>query len=392
MNNQAHPNSYALQNIICDRIAASLQQRITFAEFMDVVLYHPQYGYYRSGVVEIGSKGDFFTASSLGKDFGELLAIQFVEMWGKMGFPAAFFLVEVGAGNGNLALDILSYLQNNEQDFFQALEYIIIEESPALKKQQQELLQEFKLKIKWRSLQNISDNALVGCVFSNELIDAFPVHQVIINQGKLQEVYLTNLQNQITEVYEELSTPKLLEYFQLVKLNFPSEDYPEGYRTEVNLAALDWLQTVANKLQQGYLLTIDYGYPAHKYYHPQRSQGTLQCYYQHRRHNNPYLNLGYQDLTTHVDFTALEVEGNKSGLTKIGFTQQGMFLMALGLGDRLSELYDGNYNALEVIQRRDALHQLINPSGLGGFGVLLQAKGLTIDKPLLKGFSIPSLA
>ncbi|BAU67029.1 hypothetical protein STA3757_44370 [Stanieria sp. NIES-3757] len=391
MNNQAYPNSYALQNIIFDRITASPQQKITFAEFMDVVLYHPQYGYYSSGVVEIGSKGDFFTASSLGKDFGELLAIQFVEMWKKIGYPASFFLVEVGAGNGNLALDILSYLQNNEQDFFQALEYIIIEESPALKKQQQELLQEFKLKIKWRSLKNIPDHSLVGCVFSNELIDAFPVHQVIINQGKLQEVYLTNLENQITEVYGELSTPKLLEYFHLVKLNFPSQDYPKGYRTEVNLAALDWLQTVANKLQQGYLLTIDYGYPAHKYYHPQREQGTLQCYYQHRRHNNPYLNLGYQDLTTHVDFTALELEGNKLGLTKIGFTQQGMFLMALGLGDRLSNLANGNYSALEVIQCRDALHQLINPSGLGGFGVLLQAKGLKTEQHLLRGFTIPPL-
>lgn len=392
MNNQAHSNSYALQNIIFDRIAASPQQRITFAEFMDVVLYHPQYGYYSSGVVEIGSKGDFFTASSLGKDFGELLAGQFVEMWKKIGYPAYFCLVEVGAGNGNLAFDILSYLQNNEPNFWQALEYIMIEESPALQKQQQELLQEFELKIKWRSLLDITDDSLAGCVFSNELIDAFPVHQIIINQGKLQEVYLTNLENQITEVYKELSTPKLLEYFQLVKLNFPSQDYPEGYRTEVNLAALDWLQTIANKLQQGYLLTIDYGYPAHKYYHPQRAQGTLQCYYRHRRHNNPYLNLGYQDLTTHVDFTALELEGNKWGLTKIGFTQQGMFLMALGLGDRLSELSYGNYNALEVIQRRDVLHQLINPSGLGGFGVLLQAKGLTIDEPLLKGFSIPSLA
>ncbi|AFZ34495.1 protein of unknown function DUF185 [Stanieria cyanosphaera PCC 7437] len=391
MNNQIQSNSYALQNIIRDRITASPQQKITFAEFMDVVLYHPQYGYYSSGVVEIGSGGDFFTASSLGKDFGELLAIQFVEMWLKMDCPNDFCLVEVGAGNGNLAFDIFNYLQNNQQDFFQTLKYIIIEESPALKKRQQELLQEFKDQIVWRSLLELPDNSLVGCVFSNELIDAFPVNQVIINQGKLQEVYLTNLENQITEVYGELSTSKILEYFQLVKLNFPSKDYPESYRTEVNLAALDWLKTIAHKLQQGYLLTIDYGYPAHKYYHPQRSQGTLQCYYQHRRHNNPYLNLGYQDLTTHVDFTALEVEGNKWGLTKISFTQQGMFLMALGLGDRLSNLANGNYSALEVIQRRDALHQLINPSGLGGFGVLLQAKGLKTDQHLLKGFTIPPL-
>ena len=148
------------------------------------------------------------------------------------------------------------------------------------------------------------------------------------------------------------------------------------------------METVSKKLNRGYILTIDYGYPAVKYYHPQRSQGTLQCYYQHHRHNNPYVNLGQQDITAHVDFTSLENQGKNCNLETIGFTKQGMFLMALGLGDRLNELSNGKYNIMEVLQRRDALHQLINPLGLGGFGVLIQGKNLTKEQHYLQGLKI----
>jgi SAM-dependent MidA family methyltransferase len=388
MNSQNYPNSSALHQIICDRIINSPQQRINFAEYMDLLLYHPQYGYYSSGTVVIGAKGDFFTASSLGKDFGELLAIQFLEMWQNLNCPTPFYLVEMGAGNGNLALDILNYLQINYCEFFQALKYLIIEEAVALRKQQQKLLAAYANQVTWKSWQYIQDNSLSGCCFSNELVDAFPVHQITIDRGKIQEVYVTKKENQLVEIVDEISTPKLLDYFDLVEIDFTNNNYPDGYRSEVNLAALDWLKTVASKLKTGYLLTIDYGYPANKYYHPQRAQGTLQCYYQHRRHNNPYVNLGYQDLTAQVDFTALERQGELVGLNKIGLTQQAMFLMALGLGDRLAELSSGKYNTREVLQRRDALHQLIDPMGLGGFSVLLQGKGLTAKESVLKGLTI----
>jgi SAM-dependent MidA family methyltransferase len=142
---------------------------------------------------------------------------------------------------------------------------------------------------------------------------------------------------------------------------------------------------VASRLQQGYLLTIDYGYPASRYYSPARSQGTLQCYYRHRHHNNPYLNIGRQDITAHVDFTALERWGEICGLDNLGFTQQGLFLMALGLGKRLAALSTSGQGLAPLIQRREALHQLIDPMGLGGFGVLVQGKGLSETAQRLKG-------
>lgn len=392
MNNFDFPNSKKLTKLILERIYNSPQRRITFAEYMNLVLYHPDYGYYSSGAVKIGSQGDFFTSASLGKDIGELLAIQFEEMWHYLDCPESFYLVEMGAGDGSMAADILRYINLKQHDFSQAVKYLIIEASESLRTKQQLTLQNISnINISWKSWSEIANNSLCGCFFSNELIDAFPVNLVTLASGKIQEIYLTETDNKLTETTGELSTPKLLDYLELVNINLLGSEYPHNYRTEINLQAIDWLTQVTAKLDCGYLLTIDYGYPAHKYYHPQRSQGTLQCYYQHRRHYNPYLNLGYQDITAHVDFTALERYGESLGLAKIGFTQQGIFLMALGLGDRLNELSSGKYDVLQVLKRRDALHQLIDPTGLGGFGVLVQSKGLKDRQQSLKGLTIPPM-
>jgi SAM-dependent MidA family methyltransferase len=384
--------SHRLQQVILAKIQANSDKRITFAEFMTLALYHPDYGYYGSGQVAIGAEGDFFTASSLGADFGELLAEQLAEIWVILDRPQPFQVVEMGAGLGDLAIDILNYWQLNYPDLLQNVEYSIIEESPSLISAQQEKLQSWRAKginLSWKSWSDLENNSVTGCFFSNELIDAFPIHQVIWQDDQLQEIYVGENQGELIEIIAELSTSKLLKYFQQVQINLDSGDYPEGYRTEVNLQAFDWLNRVSQKLKQGYLLSIDYGYSAQKYYHPQRSQGTLQCYYQHRYHCDPLVNLGLQDITTHVNFTALENHGQSLGLETLGFTNQGLFLMSLGLGDRLMELSTGKFNFAEIFKRRDALHQLIDPTGLGKFGVLLQAKGLTPVQQTrsLRGFS-----
>lgn len=386
LTNGSHPG---LCEAIARCIAASPQQRITFAAYMELVLYHPQYGYYATKAVNLGRQGDFFTSTHLGADFGELLAAQFAQMWEILGYPQPFTLVEMGAGQGILAADIVTSLQQHYSKLFAALEYIIVEKSIALRQEQQQRLGNFS--IKWHSLEEIPSASIIGCCFSNELIDAFPVHQFVIQDRQLWEVYVTTAKNEWQEVIDVPSTARLSEYFDLVKIELPSSAYPDGYRSEVNLAALDWLSIVADRLQRGYLLTIDYGYPASRYYTPVRSHGTLQCYYRHHRHANPYINIGRQDLTAHVDFTALENWGETCGLNKVGFTQQGLFLMALGLGDRLAALStNANQSVQQVLQRRDALHQLIDPMGLGGFGVLVQSKGLTqAEAGVLKGLSMP---
>ncbi len=418
----------ALCKIISSRIASSPQRRITFAEYMDMALYHPEYGYYSTKAVNLGKKGDFFTSVHLGGDFGELLAEQFLQMWEILGRPKPFTLVEMGAGQGLLAADILNYLQREYLDFFASLEYVIVEKSLALRQEQQQRLQDFPLR--WCNLEDIPAKSITGCFFSNELVDALPVHQFTLEAGELREIYVTTREikgdeeinltsvetfhrnvstriSQFVEVIGEVSTEKMAEYFDLLGIDFAQSAYPDGYRSEINLAAVDWLSIVADRLKRGYLLTIDYGYSANRYYNPRRfsfgdatrfsfgdatrSQGTLQCYYQHRHHDNPYINIGRQDITAHVDFTALEKSGDRSGLRKVGFTQQGLFLMALGLGLRIANLSHQQQSISQMLQRRDALHQLLDPMGLGGFGVLVQSKGLKeaeISQPL-KGFAVP---
>jgi SAM-dependent MidA family methyltransferase len=405
----------ALCSAIAHLITTSPHQRITFAEYMDTVLYHPEHGYYSSNNVKIGLQGgDFFTSVSLGADFGELLAEQFLQMWEILDRPQRFSVVEMGAGQGILAVHILSYLQQHHPDFFTNLDYIIIEKSPGLRQEQQQRLQNFP--VRWCNWPDIAPNSITGCFFSNELVDALPVHQFIFEDGKLQEIYVTQnlttplggkVENnspllvgeelgkrsnfELIEIIDEPSTPKLAEYFQLIGIDISQNTYEDGYRSEINLAALDWLSIVADCLGRGYVLTIDYGYPATRYYHPRRSHGTLQCYYQHRHHDNPYINIGRQDITAHVDFTALESWGKLCGLNPIGWTQQGLFLMALGLGERLAALSHQQIPLSQLLQRREALHQLIEPTGLGNFGVLLQSKGLSEQQAAqtLKGLAIP---
>jgi len=386
--------------LISERIAASPQQRITFAEYMDLALYHPQYGYYNGDRPNIGKQGDFITSPHWSADFAEVLGEQFVEMWQILGKPHAFTIVEMGAGRGTFAVHLLQYLQRQYPDLFQILEYIIVEISPVLLAQQQQKLAEFKT-VKWCNWDEIANNSIVGCFFSNELVDAFPVHQFIVEKGQISEIYVAAAEEQnkesgikFIEVAGELSNPNIAEYFDLVGIDLSATVYADGYRSEVNLAALDWIKTVAEKLQRGYLLTIDYGHPAHRYYNPRRTDGTLQCYYRHRYHSNPYINVGRQDLTAHADFTALEKQGELCGLEVMGFTQQALFLMILGVGDRIASLSANDAEVLDLttfLRRREALHQLIDPMGLGGFGVLVQCKGLKEEEKgeKLKGLRVP---
>lgn len=416
---RASPNHASLDHS-SPALVQFLQQQIelrgplTFAQYMDGVLYHPQCGYY-SDARGLGPQGDFVTSSHLCADFGELLAEQFVQMWQILGRPQSFTLLEMGAGQGLLATDVLRALEAYP-DCLAAVDYGIIEKSARLREQQRSRVQSLSLSKppRWLTWEEIESDSIAGCCFSNELVDALPVHLIEIQDGKLFEVYVelrdgplrdgpenasdrsapSCLSQHFTEKLGPLSTPQLTAYFD--ELNLDLSDYPNGYRSEVNLAAQGWLNRVGDRLRRGYLLTIDYGYSAERYYSLGRSQGTLQAYFQHSYHNNPYINIGRQDLTAHVNFTALEQWGEALGLQKLGFTQQALLLMALGLGDRITALASDATDMASVqraIQRREVLHQLMNPMGVGGFGALVQGKGLTPAEQAqpLKGWTVPPL-
>lgn len=390
-----------LPGIIAQHIQASPEHRITFAAFMGLALYHPEHGYYASSHQQLGPSGDFITASHLGNDFGALLAEQLVEMWARLGHPHPFDIIEMGAGQGQLANHLIGQIAAAHPDCLRALQYTLIETSPALQQAQQRQLRPWQIQgipIQWQALDAIPPDHWTGCLLSNELVDAFPVHRVTLKDQGLQEQYVglqPGSDRSFGTVLGPLSTPALVDYFDLVAIRLAPPNYPIGYTTEVNLAALSWSEAIAERLQRGYVLTIDYGHTAQRYYHPQRTAGTLQCYNRHRHHSDPFQDVGRQDITAHVDFTALIHQGERHGLKQLGQCPQGLFLMALGLGDRLDALrsitaVDGP-TLQAAIQHRNHLQSLINPIGLGQFQVLLQGKSLSLaerSRPL-KGFSTP---
>lgn len=378
--------SQDLYQFLVQSIGDRPDQRITFAEYMDWVLYHPQLGYYNNPTDSIGTEGDFFTSPHLGTDFAELLADCFWQMWQQLDCPDSFDLIELGAGQGLIAQDVLHYVDHRYPDFFAALNYRILEQSQSFLKCQRNYLYPWQTagKLSWCTWDDLQPNTVVGCLFSNEFFDALPVHRLCWHQGQWQEIYVTvNAADQdspFQEIHDRLSDPRLAEYFEGVGINVHHQNYGDRYCTEVNLKALASMERIAQSLKRGFTLTLDYGYPASQYYHPQREQGTLQCYYRHRRHDDPYAYLGEQDITAHVDMTALERTGHGAGLNTCLLTQQGLFLMALGLGDRLSQNNQLSRSAvMDILQRREALHQLINPLGLGGFYVLVQGKEAELD-------------
>ncbi|MEM9216355.1 MAG: class I SAM-dependent methyltransferase [Cyanobacteria bacterium P01_F01_bin.150] len=397
-----------LSILIADHIRSSPEGKISFSEYMELALYHPQEGYYASRPALIGPQGDFVTSPHLTADFGELLAIQIVDMWSILGHPSPFTVVEMGAGQGLISRDVCRFLSRYAPDCFQSLAYRIIEKSKALIQAQKHQMQNVMSPgqgLSWLEWDELVDDSVVGCFISNELVDAFPVHLLQWQGDRLSERYVslsdTSSSHKVPQLFQEtlgdLSTDNITSYLASVGIDFNDGRFASGYCTEINLTALSWLQTVVSKLSRGYMLTVDYGYTAKRYYSPARSEGTLQCYYQHAHHSNPYIHVGNQDITAHVNFTALEHYGKQYGLDTIGFTQQGLFLMALGLGDRIAALSQLSPSAElsinDVLRRRDALHALINPMGLGNFGVLVQAKGLSKPEQAqtLKGFDIPPI-
>lgn len=366
-------------------LAAHLQQqphhRITFAQYMDWVLYDRQEGYY-SRRAKLGAAGDFFTSAHLGPDFGQLLGVQVQEMWQLLGQPDPFTVLEMGAGDGTLAADLLAWLHQEDPPLWQTLHYGIVERSPTLIQQQQAKLAPWAEVTRWCDWDDLESGSLVGCCLSNELVDAFAVHRVQVQRGTLLEAYVAwdPMILNLREVWGPLSTPAIADYFADLGLDLTQPPYPDGYITEVNLQARHWLATLADRLDCGYVITIDYGYRSDRYYQPSRHQGTLQAYQRHQHHSDPYAQPGHQDLTAHVNFSALEQWGQGYGLQTLGCVPQALFLMALGLGDRLAAL--GNpatapRSISDLLQRRDALHQLMDMAsgGLGQFKVLIQSKG-----------------
>ena len=356
----------ALSDSIREKIRA--EGPVTFAWFMEQALYHPALGYYSSGRCEIGRRGDYFTNVSVGPLFGRLLARQFAEMWDILGRPGDFSIVEQGAHHGDFARDVLRSAQMQSPDFFAALRYRIIEPFGVLRERQAETLGEFTGQVSWdEALADL--DPFCGVHFSNELLDAMPVHLVDRSGLVWRERCVVESGDGFAYIARPIEDGSLLR--QLTKI---PEGLPSPYETEVSLAALDWVETVANKLARGFVLAVDYGYARDRFYAPERTSGTLQCYASHRRQSSPLEGAGFTDITAHVDWTSVAERAEECGLTLSGFTDQHHFITGL-LGQM----------TLEENERR-ALQTLLHPELLGTRFQYL-ALGKAVPPRPLSGFA-----
>ena len=332
---------------------------LPFRDFMELALYHPELGYYTSFSEKFGKEGDFYTSPVLSNLYGKMIGIQLEEMWQIMD-KKPITIVEYGAGSGALCLDILNHLERNHF-LYRELKYYIIEKSPSLRKRQQNKLPR---KLKWiNNINEIKD--FCGCVLSNEVVDNFSVHLVVM-EDQLLEVFVD-----YTDRFIEVLRPAS----EKIKAHLMQEKIilPRGYRTEINLEAKHWLKDIAVNMHKGFVLTIDYGFLNRQFYSPERKNGTLACYRAHTVNFNPYCHIGQQDITAHVNFSSLYFWGKNYGLECTGFCNQQYFLRSLGLASHLRTLEKEIAN-----DDRSTFHEvckLLMEMG-SKFKVLIQQKGI----------------
>ncbi|MHB9098002.1 MAG: class I SAM-dependent methyltransferase [Syntrophales bacterium] len=389
MNKHDHRSGDGLRNFILAHIRES--GPVPFVRFMEWCLYHPDYGYYHSEGTKTGKRGDYYTAPCVHPLFGRMVARQLMQMSELMG-AERFTVVEMGAGRGFLCRDILDWAGRSAPAFYRRLDYRLLDASRRRVEEQKETLALYARegKVSWGEVGELEkgEQMIEGCFLSNELVDAFPVHRVIVQDGILREIYVGEHNGRFVEVPGDLSSPEIGEYFTADAVVLK-----EGQQAEVNLRARRWIRSVGRRLRRGFVLTIDYGCLAGELYAPWRRSGTIRGYFRHELSEDPYERVGEQDLTAHVNFSALISAGVSAGLSFTGLVPQYRFLIGLGLLDEMAEAAKG-MSEIDALKMRLSLKHLIEPGvGMGEiFKVLIQHKG--VGKAQLDGLrafhSIPA--
>jgi SAM-dependent MidA family methyltransferase len=349
---------------------------ITFAKYMDACLYDPQHGYYTRA--EQLPRRDYFTSVDASPIFGRLLARQIQEMWVQLGRPAEFMLVEPGAATGSLAAQILDFTAESFPEFYSALQYVAVERSAARRTAAAPLAPHLAAR-KFAMVSDMPTHISCGCIFSNEFFDALPVHRLMREGNELREIYVAVAADGLCEQFGAISSPGLAEY-----LTEQGITLQEGQLAEVNLEACTWIAEMGARLGRGFVLTIDYGHEAEELYDYRHMRGTLLAYEKHRASENFFRAPGQQDLTAHVNFTALDRHGARAGLQRTGLTSQSNFLLSLARHSDFADLQSSAMSETEQTRARLLFKTLIYPEGMGEtFQILIQHKG--IEQPQLSG-------
>jgi len=369
--------STALQQLIIDDIHEH-QGWIPFSRYMELALYAPDLGYYSGGATKLGKDGDFTTAPEMSPLFGATLARLASQLFSQ----TAAEVMEFGAGTGKLALDFLSECQLSGI----AIDcYFIVELSGELRARQEELLKGFS-QVQW--LQKMPDS-FSGIVLGNEVLDAMPVDLVIKTADGWHEVGVAVVDEDIDDHAPRLIFREQTQTCSDDKIaQIPyAEELPVGYLTEVHAIASGFMHSLASMLLAGgkpaAAILIDYGFPAAEYYHPQRQQGSLMCHYRHHAHPDPFYLPGLQDITAHVDFTAMARAGLAAGLDLLNYTSQASFLTATGIADVLART--SAEQVMDYLPQANALQKLVSPAEMGElFKVLVMGHGVELSENLLR--------
>ena len=353
------------------------EQAITFRDFMQAALYDEEFGYYNRARLPIGATGDYYTSSNVHPVFGALLAQAFVGLWRQLedGDEEPFTLLEMGAGTGQLAHDILTALRDEHAAMFARVRYLILEQSPVMRMRQQEKLREFLACISWREIGDLELEPVIGIAFANELVDAMPVHRLRFQQGEIEELFVVRTAAKATGENSRLalswrapSKPELRHYIDRAGIRFVDQQ-----SIEINLDAIAWLQRLSRAMRRGFLVTIDYGDAAEHLYAPDRRDGTLRCFTRHTVNDALLERVGEQDITASVNFSALIDYGRDAGFELVSYERQTQFLFRLGLIERLAAM--ASSGTVDDLKDRLAIKNLLAPGGISdNFRVLIQKK------------------
>ena len=354
-----------------------LNGAITFRDFMEIALYHPEGGYYTTKADIWGRAGDYITNADVSPVFARVFAREFYHMWQLCNRPTEFFFVEVGAGRGSFTVELKRAIEELFADFYPALRFFCVERAA---KADSHGGAEGVL---WLNGLEELGRGFAGIIYSCELLDAMPFHRVVQTEEGLRELFVT-YRDGFCEIEAKPSTEELTEHFRELGI-----ELPVGTRAEVSLEAKRWAVEVATALERGFVVTVDYGLPARLLYleHP---AGTLHCHYRHRLGDDPYQRIGRQDITALVDFSSFSLAAKRAGLDTTGFTTQCYYLLSLGILDELKPLGTEDDDVCEKIAHNQGIKELIMPGGLGDtMKVMVQHKA--IERPDVRGFSIKDM-
>jgi SAM-dependent MidA family methyltransferase len=343
---------------------------ITAARFIDLALYHPEFGYYARARRRSGRGGDFFTSVDVGPLFGEMLAVQIAECLDLLGVPST--LVEAGAGNARLARDVFDALSRERPDLYSKTQLHLSERSGGARDEQRDVLGPHAARL--TGSDDELPRGVTGVIYANELFDALPVHVVVMRRDGLREIFVTEKDGVLAEIEELPSTPELHAYLERVGVRLQP-----GGRAEINLAADRWIAGASRALERGFLILIDYGHEADELYSGSHATGTLTTFAAHRAEDRAgawLLDPGERDITAHVDLTSVRLAAERAGMTTLGITDQTYFLLGLGIADRLDPRSS----------RTGQAKTLLLPGGLGSTHKVM-IFGKAIGQPSLKGLS-----